>query len=114
MATTNTTENRIIPAQIEEAINVISGAYTSPLVDTIYALSGSSNSLRYVHNIIKVLYESDKCTEAMQLIHLLYDLAGFDYPNEMALIETNKQTEEIFIGEFLLDVEDLMYEYIAE
>ncbi len=105
------TEWKSLAEEIKEAINIASGAYATPLVDTITALSENSDSLRYMLGILKALFENKKFDEAIKFLHLLYDISGLNYPDDVSLIETNREFIEPFVNEFLLDLEDLMYDY---
>jgi hypothetical protein len=107
-------EERPLTNEVNTAVNMISGACTAPLVDMIDNMSENKNSLRYMQSITKALFESKRFDEAIKFIHLLHDISGLNYPDEIALIETNGQLTERFIGEFLLDLEDLMYEYYPD
>lgn len=105
------TECKSLAEEIKEAINITSGTYATPLVDTITAVSENSDSLRYMLGILKALFENKKFDEAIKFLHLLYDISGLNYPDDVSLIETNREFIESFMNEFLLDLEDLMYDY---
>ncbi len=105
------TEWKSLAKEIKEEINITAGTYATPLVDTITALSENSDSLRYMLDILKALFENKKFDEAIKFLHLLYDISGLNYPDDVSLIETNREFIEPFINEFLLDLEDLMYDY---
>ncbi len=96
---------------IKEAINIASGTFAAPLADTIYAICESSDSLRWMLGISKALFESKKFDASIKFLHLLYDISGLNYPDEISMIENNREFTELFINELLLDLEDLMYDY---
>lgn len=100
-----------IPNDMLNIINIISGAYTSSLVDTADELSSSKNALPNMQSIIRALLECKKVDEAMKFIHLLYDLCGLEFPEEITLLEKHELAREQYLNEFLLDLEDLKYDY---
>ncbi len=50
----------------------------------------------------------------MLLLHSLHDLLGMEYPKDFLIIEQNEDARRILINEFLLDIDDLMYDYQVE
>lgn len=103
-----------VPLFVQEAINHVSGEYAAQFWDGIYDMSGNPEAVENIGEVIGALHLESRDKEAMLLIHALYDLMGVVYPIEIAIIEEHEEAKKIFIDEFLLDLEDLMYDYNAK
>ena len=114
MSSSVATEKNAIPTEVLEAINHISGAYTSVLIDAISDFTENADSLICMQSIIRKLYENENFTETMQFLRMMYDICGLEYPQELVLIESSTPAIEVFINEFLLDFEDVILDYISK
>ncbi|MEY8275640.1 hypothetical protein [Blautia marasmi] len=107
-----TEENRKIrhPHAVNNSINAISGAYTGPLIDCLYAVGQRAENKEDLYHALNTLYELDCAEEAMRLIRGLFAIAGMEYPYPIAVLDSLKQAREVFVSEFLCD----LYEIIEE
>lgn len=103
----------LIPIAIE-VINRVSGSYSAPFWDGLLAVTESLDTVRAVKNAIEALHSGKKDAEAYHLILALYDLASIEVPAAIIELEPYQEGVEQFISEFLLDVEDLMFDYESE
>lgn len=108
------TQNRTLAPAAAEVINQVSGAYSTPFWDGVYSVTESLQTLREINGTMDALHECGKDAEAYHLILALYDLAAIEVPASIMELEPYPDAVERFIGEFLMDVEDLMYDYESE
>ena len=71
-------------------------------------------TVKKIRIVLAALHFADKQEEAMLLLQSLYDLFGMEYPKDFLIIEQNEDARRILINEFLLDIDDLMYDYQVE
>ena len=95
------------------SVNTISGACAAPFWDGIYERTVSLDSIKGLQSSLDVLHSVGKDEEAMRMIFALYDLLEMDYPEELDIIVQGSELAGLFMGEFLADIEDLMYDYEA-
>ena len=110
MRDTNT-ENGFATNDFVIDANIISGKCAAPFWDAIYERVVSLDSVRGLQDAFAELHSAGKDVEATQMLFSLYDLIEEDYPEELDLIARDNELVGIFIGEFLADIEDLMYDY---
>lgn len=103
----------LIPAAME-VINQVSGAYSAPFWDGLLAVTESLDTVKAVQGAIEALHAEKKDAEAYHLILAMYDLAAIEVPASIIEIEPYPEGVEQFVGEFLSDVEDLMFDYERE
>ena len=99
---------------IADLINMISGAYTSPLWDELRYYASSLDTLRRIQTTIIALQECGKSTEAFGLIIALHDLTDLDVPEAVAGLEPFPDGIKMFVDEFIADTKDLMCDFEAE
>ena len=97
-----------------DLINMISGAYTSPLWDELRYYASSLDTLRRIQTAIIALQECGKSTEAFGLIISLHDLTDLDVPEAVAGLEPFPDGIKMFVDEFIADTKDLMCDFEAE
>jgi hypothetical protein len=93
---------------VAEAANVISGAYAAPLVDALLEIC-EDDSMQEICNAIAALGEESRTIEAVQLIRALMDIAKIDCPQEIELLDENETGRDMFVGEFVADLNDILY-----
>ena len=96
------------------AVNTISGVCTAPFWDEVYAQTVSLDSIKGFQSAFEALHSAGKDIEAMRMLFALHDLVEKDLLPELEVIAKNAEIASAFIGEFLADTEDLMYDYGAE
>ena len=97
-----------------DLINMISGAYTSPLWDELRYYAGSLDTLRKIQTAIIALQECGKSTEAFGLIIALHDITDLDVPEAVAGLEPFPDGIKMFVDEFIADTKDIMCDFEAE
>ena len=97
-----------------DLINMISGAYTSPLWDELRYYADSLDTFRRIQTAIIALQECGKSTEAFGLIIALHDLTDLDVPEAVAGLEPFPDGIKMFVDEFIADTNDIMCDFEAE
>ena len=110
----DTNKNKAFEPTVAELVNNISGTYSAPFWDGLLEVSGSLDTIRNVQAAISALNSCGKYMEAYQLIITIYELIALEVPSAISALEPYPKAVEAFIDEFLLDIEDLMYDYEYE
>jgi len=98
-----------------DKINLISGAMTAPLIETIWTFSGyDTEAMERVSAIFTNLYHEGREAEMMAVLRILYDLSGLQFPEDVELLATHPEARQYFLISFLLDMEDCMQDLMAE
>lgn len=93
---------------VADAVNIVSGALATPLVDALLEIC-EDESLQSICHAITALGEENRIMEAVQLICALMDIAKVDYPEALALFEANEAGGAMFVQEFVTDLNDILY-----
>ena len=98
-----------------DKINLISGAMTAPLLETIWIFSGyDTEAMERISAIFTHLYHMGREAEMMAILRILYDLSGMKFPEDVELLETHPEARQYFLISFLLDMDDCMQDLISE
>ena len=90
-----------------DKINLISGAMTTPLLETIWTFSGyDTEAMERISAIFTHLYHEGREAEMMAILRILYDLSGLKFPEDVELLTTHLEARQYFLLSFLLDMED--------
>ena len=96
-------------------INLISGAMTVSLLETIWTFSGyNSEGINRVSNIFNKLYSENRGNEMIDILRILYDVVGMKFPEDVDLMATHPGARQYFLFSFLLDMDDCMQDFIAQ
>lgn len=99
----------------QDKINLISGAMTAPLLETIWTFSGCNiEAINRISNILTQLYSENQGNEMLDILRILYDVAGMEFPEDVDLLATHPEARRYFLFSFLLDMDDCMQDFIAE
>jgi len=72
-----------------DKINLISGAMTTPLLETIWTFSGyDTEAMERISAIFTHLYHEGREAEMMAILRILYDLSGLKFPEDVELLTT--------------------------
>ena len=93
-----------------DCINVISGAYTLPLIDKLYMQNKEKETIDNIYYSLVSLYNTDNILEASKVIRGLFDMAKMTYPYIIVFLDANKSLQEIFVREFIADFKEIMEE----
>ena len=96
---------------IKESINTISGAYSSELVDNLYAKCKEVSTLDDIYFAIVALFDTERVSEAMHLIRALFGITQMNYPYHIAFLESQEKTQEVFVAEFICDFYEIIEAY---
>ena len=98
----------------QETLNTVSGAYCSEFWNSVYEVTESVDTIREIKGALEALHVTEHDDEAFQLLLALFDLSALEVPQSILEIEPYHEAVNIFIGEFLDDTADLIYDYEAE
>lgn len=107
-------KNNALSPIAAEFVNNLSGTYATPFWDGLYEVTASIDTVREIKTAIEALHGCKKDQEAYHLILALYDLATIEIPSDVSELGAYPDGVAIFVQEFLLDIEDLLYDYEAE
>ena len=114
MPKSNTTNQQNTMPTAADLINIISGIYTSPLWEELRGYVDSLKTLRKLSTAIKALQESGKSAEAFAMICALHDIANIEVPKAITSLEPYPDAMRLFVGEFIADTDDLIWDYEIE
>lgn len=98
----------------QETLNTVSGAYCSDFWNSVYEVTASVEPIREIKGALEALHASEHDEEAFHLILAMFNLAALEVPQSILEIKPYREAVRIFIGEFLDDTADLIYDYEAE
>lgn len=99
----------------QDKINLISGAMTAPLLETIWTFSGyNSKAINRISNILTQLYSENRGIEMLDILRILYDVVGMEFPEDVDLLATHPGARQYFLFSFLLDMDDFLQDFMAE
>ena len=67
-------------SNVNNAVNLISGAYTLPLIDKLFSNSQRIENMDDVYFAITALVDTDRISEAFHMIRGLFGISGMEYP----------------------------------
>ena len=95
-------------SNVNNAVNLISGAYTLPLIDKLFSNSQRIEDMDDIYFSITALVDTDRISEAFHMIRGLFGIAGMEYPQEIAQLENSEELQESFVSEFIFDFYDVI------
>lgn len=101
------------PAKIE-LIGYVSGTYSAPFWDGLQEVTGTLDTVRKIRSVLETLNYTGNETEAYNLILAVCDLIAVETPPDIIQLEPYPDAIKQFITEFLLDIDDLMFDYESE
>ena len=93
---------------VKSTVNLISGAYTLPLIDKLFSNSQRIENMDDVYFAITALVDTDRISEAFHMIRGLFGISGMEYPQEIAQLEKSEELQESFVSEFIFDFYDVI------
>lgn len=98
-----------------DKINLISGAMTAPLLETLWAFSeNDTEAMERISAIFTHLYSEGREVEMLAVLRILYDVVGMQFPEEVELLAVHLEARQYFLFSFLLDMDDIMQDFMAE
>lgn len=99
----------------QDKINFISGAMTAPLLETVWTFSGCNiEVINRISNILTQLFSENQGNEMLNILRILYDVVGMEFPEDVDLLATHPGARRYFLFSFLLDMDDCMQDFMAE
>ena len=93
---------------VKSIVNLISAAYTLPLIDKLFSNSQRIENMDDIYFSITALVDTDRISEAFHMIRGLFGIAGMEYPQEIAQLEKSEELQESFVSEFIFDFYDVI------
>ena len=93
---------------VKSTVNLISGAYTLPLINKLFSNSQRIEDMDDIYFSITALADTGRISEAFHMIRGLFGIAGMEYPQEIAQVEKLEELQESFVSEFIFDYYDVI------
>lgn len=90
------------------AVNLISGAYTMPLIEKLFSNSRKISDMDDIYFALAALVDTERISEAFHMIRGLFRIAGMEYPQEIEQLERSEELQESFVSEFIFDFYDVI------
>lgn len=89
-------------------VNLISGAYTMPLIEKLFSISGKISHMDDIYFALAALVDTDRISEAFHMIRGMFGIAGMEWPQEFIQLEKSEEVHECFVSEFIFDFYDVI------
>ncbi|MEA5015972.1 MAG: hypothetical protein VB099_15580 [Candidatus Limiplasma sp.] len=90
-------------------INLISGAITVPLLETLFIFAGKeASAMDRVFDLLNDLYNEGRETEMLAILHILYDVTGLQFSEDVELLTDHSEARHYFLFSLLLDMDDVL------
>lgn len=98
-----------------EKLNAISGTYASRFAEAVWIQSDKDSATSAILLCLFRNYMEDGADgDALSLLLMLYGLIGYQVPEEIPAIAEDPATLHRFLTEFLLDLDDIFAQLMAE
>ena len=84
---------------VRNATNLISGAYTLPLLEKLFSSSGKISDMDDIYFALAALVDTDRINEAFHMIRGMFGISDMEWPQEL---------QETFVSEFIFDFYDVI------
>ena len=95
---------------VKSTVNLISGAYTLPMIDKLFSNSQRIEDMNDIYFSITALVDTDRISEAFHMMRGLFGIAGMEWPQEITQLEKSEELQESFVSEFIFDFYDVIEE----
>lgn len=93
---------------VRNTVNLISGAYTLPLIEKLFSKSQNISDMDDIYFSIAALVDTDRVSEAFHMVRGVFGIVGIEWPQEIAQLEESEELKEIFVAEFIFDFYDVI------
>lgn len=93
---------------VRYTVNLISGAYTMPLIEKLFSSSRKISDMDDIYFALAALVDTDRISEAFHMIRGLFGIAGMEWVQEFMHLEKLKEMQECFVSEFIFDFYDMI------
>ena len=83
-------------SNVNNAVNLISGAYTLPLIDKLFSNSQRIENMDDVYFAITALVDTDRISEAVHMIRGLFGISGMEYRRRLHSWKNRKNCRNPF------------------
>ncbi|KJS13462.1 MAG: hypothetical protein VR67_04305 [Peptococcaceae bacterium BRH_c8a] len=99
----------------QDKINLISGAMTAPLFETIWTFSGyDTGTMGRIMGIFTHLCSEEREREMLDILRILYGIVGMEFLEDVELLATHPEARQYFLFSLMLDMDDCMQDFITE
>jgi hypothetical protein len=96
-------------------INLISGAISAPLIETIWIFSGyDKEAMERTVALFNHLYNEGCEIEMLALLRICSDIVGVQLPQDFELLAEHEKARHYFLFSFLLDIADCIQSIISD
>ena len=89
-------------------VNLISGAYTTPLIEKLFSNSCKISDMDDIYFALVALVDTDRISEAFHMIRGMFGIAAIEWPQELIQLEKSEELQEAFVAEFIFDFYDVI------
>ena len=75
---------------------------------------GDTDTTDRVYTLLTGLYQEGRETEMLEVLHVLYDVLGLAFPDDVELLAGHPEARSYFLFSFLLDYDDVLQDFMAE
>ncbi|OUP82307.1 hypothetical protein B5F07_14460 [Lachnoclostridium sp. An169] len=93
---------------VRNTANLISGAYTLPLIEKLFSNSQKISDMDDIYFAIAALVDTGRISEAFHMMRGLFGIAGMEWPQEITQLEKMEELQEVFASEFIFDFYDVI------
>ena len=90
------------------SVNLISGGYTSRLVDNLPARCRKSDVLMEIHDVLESLIECGKIEAGYKFLQILYTTAKLEMPKDIAQLVNVEENCSSYLMQVITDIEDMV------
>jgi hypothetical protein len=99
----------------KDKLNVISGVYATPFAEAVWIQCDHDHATcEILLFLFRSHLEDGEDGDALSLLLLLYGMIGYKVPEDITVIAVDPATLHLFLQEFLLDLDDIFAEMMAE
>ena len=91
-----------------DTLELISGAYTNTLWETLEEVLTNEDSPAHIYDILKTLHVIGKDKTAFMFVRTLYDFTGLSLPDVVEELDESDDTRSAYIAELLTDIENII------
>ena len=90
------------------SVNLISGAYTMPLIKKLFSNSRKISDMDDIYFALAALVDTGRISEAFHMMRGLFGIVGMEWPQEIKQLEKSEELQESFVSDFIFDFYDLI------
>lgn len=95
-------------------VNLISGAYTTPLIEKLFSNSCKISDMDDIYFALVALVDTDRISEAFHMLRGMFGIAAIEWPQELIQLEKSEELQEAFVAEFIFDFYDVIEDIRVE